>query len=100
MALPRALFFDLDDTLLRRDKTLAPASRAALLRCQKRGVLVGLCTSRGEGSARLLADREAIPWDILITSAGALARVGEELVYEAGFTADETAALLSALAAR
>lgn len=97
MALPRALFFDLDDTLLRRDKTLAPTNRAALARCRERGIFVGLCTSRGEGSARLLAGREAIPWDILITSAGALARVGEELVYETGFTADETSALLSAL---
>lgn len=97
MSLPRALFFDLDDTLLRRDKTLSPANRSALMRCRERGILVGLCTSRGEGSARLLADREAIPRDVLITSAGALARVGEEIVYQAGFTADETAALLSAL---
>lgn len=97
MALPKLLLFDLDDTLLRRDKTLAPASRSALRRCREKGILVGICTSRGEGSARLLVKREGIPWDVLITSGGALARVGEDVVYQAGFTAEETAALLSAL---
>ncbi len=97
MALPKLLLFDLDDTLLRRDKTLSPANRSALEGCQEKGILVGICTSRGEDSARLLARREGIPYDVLITSGGALARVGEDVVYEAGFSANETAALFSAL---
>ncbi len=97
MALPKLLLFDLDNTLLRRDKTLSPANRSALERCRKEGILVGICTSRGEGSARLLAGREGIPCDVFITSGGALARVGEDVVYQAGFSSGETAALLSAL---
>ena len=93
---PRLLLFDLDGTLLRSNKTISPGNLAALDHCRRRGVLIGVCTARGEpGVKRLLAQLGLRP-DVLITSAGALARMGEEIVYEAGFSAEEVKTLLSA----
>lgn len=93
---PRLLLFDLDGTLLRSDKTVSPGNLAALDRCRRQGILIGVCTSRGEPGVKRLLGRLGLCPDVLITSAGALARVGEEIVYEAGFSVQETRALLAA----
>jgi len=90
------LLFDLDGTLLRSDKTISPGNHAALDRCREAGALLGVCTSRGEPGVRLLLERLELRPDVLITSAGALARVGEEIVYQAGFSSEEVRTLLSA----
>ncbi len=42
----KALFFDLDGTLLTSKKTIAPSTRAALLACRQRGVGVYIATGR------------------------------------------------------
>lgn len=42
----RALFFDLDGTLLTSEKTIAPSSRTALLACRERGLRVYVATGR------------------------------------------------------
>ena len=43
---PRLLALDLDGTLLRRDKTIAPVDRDAIRACIKAGVHVAICTGR------------------------------------------------------
>ncbi len=93
---PRLLLFDLDGTLLRSDKTVSPGNLAALKRCRQQGALIGVCTSRGEPGVRRLLARLGLCPDVLITSAGALARVGEEIIYKAGFSVQETRTLLAA----
>ena len=45
---PKLLLFDLDDTLLRSDKTISPRTLAALKSCREKGFLIGICTSRAE----------------------------------------------------
>jgi len=42
----KALFFDLDGTLLTSGKTIAPSTREALLACRRRGVRVYIATGR------------------------------------------------------
>ena len=40
------LLFDLDDTLLRSDKTISARTLAALRKCREQGILIGISTSR------------------------------------------------------
>ena len=47
----KLLLFDLDGTLLRSDKTISQATLKALQRCRKKGILIGVSTSRGEQNA-------------------------------------------------
>ena len=37
---------DIDDTLLRKDKTLSPATKAALIQAQENGVIVAVASGR------------------------------------------------------
>jgi Cof subfamily protein (haloacid dehalogenase superfamily) len=56
----RALFIDLDGTLLMPDKNLSPASRAALKRCRDRGIRPFVATARPPSLPRQLGlDAEA-----------------------------------------
>ena len=44
----KLLLFDLDDTLLRSDKTLSDRTIASLNMCKRKGYLIGISTSRSE----------------------------------------------------
>ncbi len=44
----KILFFDLDGTLLRNDKTLSEHTLKILSKCKECGYLIGISTSRGE----------------------------------------------------
>lgn len=50
----KALFFDLDGTLLTSEKTIAPSTRAALLECRRRGIKVYVATGRSPHLDRTL----------------------------------------------
>ena len=62
----RLLLFDLDGTLLRSDKTISQATLKALRECRKKGILIGVSTSRGEQNA--LSFIEELQPDVLIAS--------------------------------
>ncbi len=47
---------DLDDTLLRRDKTVSDFTAGVLRRCQKRGIVVAFATARSYNSSRRIID--------------------------------------------
>ena len=47
----KLLLFDLDGTLLRSDKTISQTTLKALRECRKKGILIGVSTSRGEQNA-------------------------------------------------
>ena len=90
----KLLLFDLDGTLLNSEKKILPSSIEAINRFRKQGVLVGVATSRGETMCLSLF-KELEP-DIAIVSAGAVVKVGGEIVYEASFSNKETLAMIKA----
>ena len=84
----KILFFDLDGTLLRNDKTLSEHTLKILSKCKECGYLIGISTSRGEQNC-LSFLREMKP-DILISSGGALVRVNEKIICSSCFSVIET----------
>ena len=44
----KLILTDLDETLLHSDKTISDYSAKIFAECQKKGILVGFCTSRGK----------------------------------------------------
>jgi len=69
---------DLDGTLLRTDKTISEHTKTVLRQCRESGVKVAYATGRGE-SADMVAPPEL--FDGRITMNGAIAKVGDEIVY-------------------
>lgn len=90
----RLIVTDLDDTLLRRDKTLSPYTLDVLKRCQEKGLLIAFDTARSENNARTFI-AQANP-DIVISCGGALTRFHGRVLRQIGFSAEETAALIAA----
>ena len=84
----KLLLFDLDGTLLKNDKTISENTLAALMKCRKKGMLIGISTSRSEQN--ILSFIAALQPDIMITSGGALVRKRDEYIYQAVFTPAET----------
>ena len=82
------LLFDLDDTLLRSDKTISERTLDALRRRREKGELVGVCTSRSEQNS--LPFLAALSPDILISSGGAVVKYQDQYLYTAEFTEAET----------
>lgn len=75
----RAVAVDLDDTLLRGDKSIAPRTLAAWERCRARGVALIVATARAEKpAAPFLA---VLRPDAVVSNSGALARVGARTVF-------------------
>ena len=92
--MPRLILLDLDDTLLRSDKTISAYSARVLAACQERGMLVAFATARGESN--ILPFVEQVRPDIVISSGGALIRCHGEIIDAQMFSGDETAAILGA----
>ena len=90
----KLLLFDLDGTLLRSDKTISSRTLTTLRLCRKKGILLGISTSRSEQNA-LSFIRELQP-DILIVSGGALVKHGGEYLYRAEFSEEETKRMIEA----
>ena len=82
------LLFDLDETLLRSDKTISRRTLDVLELCREKGYLIGVSTSRGEANA-LLYIAELRP-DIVICSGGAVVKYKDQYIYTAEFTEEET----------
>lgn len=86
------LLFDLDGTLLRSDKTISKVTMQELEKCRERGIMIGVSTSRSEKNCmEFIAELNP---DVVISSAGALAKCGQEYIYKAEFTKTETMELI------
>lgn len=85
---------DLDNTLLRSDRTISDYTLDVLARCQACGALVAFCTARGESNARTLI--AAAQPDVVISSGGALIRLHGAVIHSRMFTAEQTHALIEA----
>lgn len=88
----RLILTDLDDTLLRSDKTLSARTAYVLHRCRAAGMLVGFSTARGESN--ILRFTDLLQPDAVISSGGALVRFRGEIVHSTLFTESETRALI------
>ncbi len=71
---------DLDGTLLRRDKTISEYTADVLRRCQRCGIKVVFATARSEKSSERVT--AVFAPDVMISNGGALARLGETILYE------------------
>ena len=92
--MPRLILLDLDDTLLRSDKTISDYSVRVLRACQQQGMLVAFATARGESNIRPFV--EQVKPDIIVASGGAVIWSGGEIIDAQMFSAEETAALCQA----
>ena len=88
------LLFDLDDTLLRSDKTISPRTLETLKACSEKGLLIGICTSRSETNIACFV--EQLHPDIVIASGGAVVRFRGECVFVSELSVEETRALIAA----
>ncbi len=66
----KLLLFDLDDTLLRSDKTISDKTLSALKMCRESGYIIGVSTSRSESNSSFFL-KELSP-EIVISSGGAM----------------------------
>lgn len=90
----KLLLFDLDGTLLRSDKKISRATFRALQKCREKGILIGVCTSRGERNARAFI--EELRPDVLIASGGAVVKYRDRYLYKAEFSKERTRQLVDA----
>ena len=86
--LKRLLLFDLDDTLLRSDKTISERTLESLRKCREQGILIGISTSRAVHNCMTFL-HELTP-DLFIASGGAVIQYHGENIYTAEFTVEET----------
>ena len=84
----KLLLFDLDDTLLRSDKTISERTMEALRKCREQSVLIGISTSRAVHNCMTFLP-ELSP-DLFIASGGAVIKYRGEYIYTAEFTIEET----------
>ena len=75
----KLLVFDLDGTLLKTDKTISEFTLNTLGRCRQSGIKLAYATARG-GSAGKFVPVEL--FDGKVVMSGALASIGDELVYK------------------
>ena len=90
----KLLLFDLDGTLLRSDKSISHTTLKALQEARKRGILIGVSTSRSEQNA--LSFIEELQPNVLIASGGALVKYNDEYIYKAEFSKEETRQMIAA----
>lgn len=74
------VIFDLDDTLLRSDKSISDYTLGVLKKCRQHGIYTGVATARNEISAGSYIQIQ--DFDIVISNGGARMAVGGKCVYE------------------
>jgi 5-amino-6-(5-phospho-D-ribitylamino)uracil phosphatase len=77
---PKIILTDLDNTLLKADKTISNYSIDIINQCKKQGILFGIATARSETEASIYIKR--INPDIFISNGGAMVRYKDNIIYE------------------
>lgn len=75
----KAIIVDLDDTLLRYDKTISPFTKDTLEKCRSKGIKVIFATGRGMSSKKIVP-QEIFDGNIMYN--GALAEINNKIIYE------------------
>lgn len=89
-----AVIFDLDDTLLRSDKSISEYTLNVLKKCRERGIYIGIATARSEISAGSYINTEEL--DIVISNGGAKADVRGKCVHKKMMSAETVRKILDA----
>ncbi|MCL2167416.1 MAG: HAD family hydrolase [Clostridiales bacterium] len=91
----RLIVTDLDNSLLRRDKSISAYTKSVWEQCRTKGVFTAFATARSESASKRFMD-----WlnpDAMISNGGALVRAGDRVVYRAAMSREITNRLLQAL---
>ena len=88
------ILFDLDGTLLDSHKRISDRNMEAIAECRRHDIIIGVATARNEATCSRFTD--IIKPELVISNSGALVRVNGRVIYQRGFTAVETAALIGA----
>ena len=91
---PKLLLFDLDGTLLDSQKRISAKNLETIDACRSRGIMIGVATARSESTCARFVD--CITPDLLISNSGALVRLHGGIIYQSGFTQEETASIVQA----
>lgn len=75
---PKLVAFDLDGTLLRRDKTISPRNQKAVTGLVNRGVQVVICTGRPPRTAKVFAEQLGIVELGIVYNGGAVYNFAED----------------------
>ena len=88
----KLLIFDLDQTLLTKDKIISPLTYNILKEFQNNEIYLGINTARNYfGSKRII---DLLNPEVVITSCGALITYKDKDIYESYFTSEETKYIL------
>lgn len=91
----KVLLFDLDGTLLRSDKRISGRTLDILRQCRKRGIWIGVSTSRSEqNSLTFLSELDP---DILIASGGAVVKYQGNILFTSEFSMEETRHMIAVI---
>lgn len=90
----KLILMDLDDTLLRTDKSISDMTMKMLQKCRELGILLGFATARSETNSRTYID--ALRPEVIISSAGAMIRYHHDLVYTSLFSKEDTEEIIQA----
>ncbi len=86
---------DLDRTLLRKDESISPYTRAVLARCREKGILFFVATARPPRALERLI--EGLSYDGALCHNGGVAVFQGKIVWEQGIAPSEASALLRRL---
>lgn len=75
----KAIVVDLDDTLLKYDKTISQLTKTTLQKCRLKGIKVIYATGRGMSSKKLIPQEI---FDSCIMYNGAIAEIDNQIIYE------------------
>lgn len=84
----KLLLFDLDGTLLKSDKTISENTLRVIGECRKRGLLIGVSTSRSEKNSMTYVAK--LCPDAIISSGGALVKFKDAYIYKSEFSKEDT----------
>lgn len=92
LKLPQWIVTDLDETLLHRDRSISVRSLKAIGKIRQKGSRFAIATTRNQAMAQRYID-ELAP-DAMVISGGALAKIGDEIVYRMPIDAGDVDSLI------
>jgi len=89
----KLIVLDLDDTLLRNDKSISEYTSSVLENCKQKGVMIAIATARSEKAAKRYID--TVNPNIVISNGGSLVRCGDNTIYKCMLSAEISDNLIS-----
>ncbi|CAN5519369.1 Cof-type HAD-IIB family hydrolase [soil metagenome] len=90
----KAIFIDVDGTLLTDELNISPGTKTILGKLHKAGILISIVTARPPGASLPFYDQLGIAGNPIICFNGALILKGDQIFYEATITTATTATII------